>query len=122
MNQQNYTVRNAKPAEFREIGALMVEVYSQLDGFPKKTDQPEYYHMLLDIGVLTDNPETVLLVAVSFDEQVKGAVVYYGNMKYYGSGGTATRELNAAGFRFLAVNPLSRRQGIGNLLIEKCIR
>jgi GNAT superfamily N-acetyltransferase len=61
-------------------------------------------------------------VAVSSDEQIKAAVVYYGDMQYYGSGGTATRVQNAAGFRFLAVDQHARRQGIGNLLIEKCIR
>jgi GNAT superfamily N-acetyltransferase len=121
MNQQIHSIRNAMPAEFPQIGAFMVEVYSQLQGFPKKTDQPEYYDMLFHIGALTEKPATELFVAVSFDEQIRGAVVYYGDMKYYGSGGTATMELKTAGFRFLAVNPLSRRQGIGKLLVEKCI-
>jgi hypothetical protein len=35
MNKLEYTVRNALPREFEEIGKLMVDVYSQLDGFPK---------------------------------------------------------------------------------------
>jgi GNAT superfamily N-acetyltransferase len=122
MNQQNHLIRNAMPAEFPKIGAFMVEVYSQLEGFPKKTDQPEYYDMLLDIGALTEKPDTELLVAVSFDEHLSGAVVYYGDMKYYGSGGSATREVRTAGFRFLAVDPFSRRQGIGKLMVEKCIQ
>lgn len=122
MNQQTYSIRNAMPAEYTEIGEFMAEVYSQLDGFPKEIDQPGYYKMLRQIGTLTKNPETELLVAVSPDEQIKGAVVYYGDMQYYGSGGSATREQDAGGFRFLAVDPLTRRQGIGNLLIEKCIR
>jgi ribosomal protein S18 acetylase RimI-like enzyme len=121
MNQQTCTLRNATPAEYPRIGSFMAEVYSQLDGFPKKADQPDYYEMLLNIGALTARPETELLIAVSIDEQIKGAVVYYGDMKYYGSGGSATRELNTAGFRFLAVDPLTRRQGIGKRLIEQCI-
>lgn len=100
----------------------MADVYGQLDGFPKENEQPRYYEMLRQIGTLTENPETELLVAVSPDEQIKGAVVYYGDMKYYGSGGSATLEKNAGGFRFLAVDPQARRQGIGNLLIENCIR
>ena len=122
MNKQEYIVRNAGADEHMKIGGLMVDVYSQLDGFPKETEQPGYYKMLMNIGELTANPETELLVAVPEDDQIKGAVVYFGDMKYYGSGGTATKEKNAAGFRFLAVDPFMRRQGIGNLLIEECIR
>jgi hypothetical protein len=88
MNQQNYRIRNAIPAEYTEIGEFMAEVYSQLAGFPKETDQPGYYKMLRQIGTLTENPETELLVAVSFEGHASG--VYYGDMKYYGSGGSAT--------------------------------
>ena len=122
MNHQAYKIRNARPEEFEEIGEFMAKVYSQLDGFPKETDQPGYYKILRQIGILTENPETELMVAVGSDERIVGAVVYCGDMKYYGSGGLASREQNAGGFRFLAVDPLIRRQGIGNLLIEKCIR
>jgi ribosomal protein S18 acetylase RimI-like enzyme len=43
-------------------------------------------------------------------------------MKQYGSGGTATLETQAAGFRLLAVNPEFRGQGIGKLLTYECIR
>jgi GNAT superfamily N-acetyltransferase len=43
-------------------------------------------------------------------------------MMYYGSGGTATLEINAAGFRLLAVDPVARGQGIGRLLTEECIK
>ena len=121
MDQQTIRIRKAKPAEYAKTGVFMAEVYSQLDGFPKEHDQPGYYNMLRQIGALTENPGTELLVAVSFDEEIKGAVVYYDDMKYYGSGGSATREQNAGGFRFLAVDPGCRKQGIGNLLIENCI-
>ncbi len=36
MSQQTYLLRNAIPEEYTEIGKLMAEVYSQLDGFPKE--------------------------------------------------------------------------------------
>jgi len=122
MSKQEYTVRNAMPGEFEEIGKLMVQVYSRLEGFPKESEQPNYYKMLANIGEFTAKPGTELLVAVSADDKIAGAVVYFSDMKYYGSGGTATKEQNASGFRLLAVDPLMRGEGIGKLLTNECIR
>ncbi len=109
------------PGEFLEIGKLMVEVYSRLDGFPKQGDQPDYYKLLANVGELTRTPGTELLVAVSAEGKIVGAVVYFNDIKNYGSGGTATGEQNAAGFRLLAVNRMVRGQGIGKLLTNECI-
>ncbi|QBZ98274.1 GNAT family N-acetyltransferase [Flavobacterium sangjuense] len=119
---KNYTIRNAKPNEFEAIGKLMVNVYSQLDGFPKPTEQPAYYAMLSNIGDFTTKPNTELLVIVSEDNKVLGGVVFFADMKYYGSGGTATSETNAAAFRLLAIDPETRGQGLGKLLTEACIQ
>ncbi|MCV9933047.1 GNAT family N-acetyltransferase [Flavobacterium sp. LS1R47] len=121
MNNQEYTIRNAKANEFEEIGKLMVLVYSQLEGFPKESEQPNYYKMLANIGDLTTNPNTELLVAVTSDGKIIGGIVYFSDMQYYGSGGIATKEQNTSGFRLLAVNPMNREQGIGKLLIKDCI-
>lgn len=122
MNIEPFTVRNARPSEFAEIGKLMVEVYSRLEGFPKQTEQPDYYLMLANVGSMTLRPQTELLVAVSRENKIAGAVVYFGDMQYYGSGGTATAEQHSAGFRLLAVSPEYRGQGIGKLLTWECIR
>jgi GNAT superfamily N-acetyltransferase len=122
MTKQEYTVRNARPEEFEQIGALMVQVYSKLEGFPRISEQPDYYKMLANVGALTNNPGTALLVAVNGEDSIGGAVVYFNEMKYYGSGGTATREENAAGFRLLAVDPAIRGKGIGKQLANECIK
>lgn len=122
IKKQVYTVRNAKPQEFEEIGKLMVQVYSHLEGFPKESDQPNYYKMLANVGELTKKPATELLVAVSPENNIAGAVVYFSDMQYYGSGGIATKEQNSSGFRLLAVSDTARGQGIGKLLTNECIR
>ncbi|WP_245858889.1 hypothetical protein [Salinimicrobium sediminis] len=92
-------IRNAKPQEHAVLGKIMVNVYSSLEGFPRQEDQPDYYKMLANIGELTKNPHTEIFVAVDPKGKVMGGVVYFSDMKYYGSGGTATKELHAAGFR-----------------------
>src|ERR1700674_2636935 len=105
-------IRNAEPSEFGEIGRLMVHVYSQLDGFPQKAEQPEYFKMLENVGELAKNPGTEILVAVSADRGIVSAVVYLGDMGYYGSGATISGNENASGFRLLCVDPGERGKGI----------
>lgn len=122
MNNFNYIIRNAFPSEFTVIGKLLIGVYSQLDGFPKEDEQPNYYKMLANIGDFTNHPETELLVAVDNNNTILGAVVYFNDMQYYGSGGIATQEKNAAGFRLLGVDNNARGKGIGKLLTQECIK
>ena len=100
----------------------MVQVYSQLEGFPKESDQPNYYKMLANVGSLTTTPGTALLVAISPEEKIAGAVVYFCDMKNYGSGGIATTEHDASGFCLLAVDPMERGKGVGKLLTTACIQ
>ncbi|OUR91106.1 GNAT family N-acetyltransferase [Flavobacteriales bacterium 34_180_T64] len=117
-----YNVRCALPHEFLRVGQLMVAVYSRLEGFPNKKEQPDYYRMLANIGEQTNKPNTELLVCVMAEGIIGGAVVYFSDMAQYGSGGTATKEINASGFRLLAVDPKFRGNGIGKLLTKACIQ
>ena len=75
---KSFTVRNASPDEYSDIGKLMVDAYSNLDGFPKEASQPMYYKMLRNVGDLTQRPKTEILVAVSPEGKVVGAVVVGG--------------------------------------------
>jgi len=100
----------------------MVDVYSDLEGFPGIDEQPGYYQMLANIGKLTESPDTKILIAMSPDDELLGGVMYFGDMKDYGSGGTATQVTNASGIRLLAVSPSARGKGIGKDLTIACIQ
>ncbi len=113
-------IRDARPDEFAAVGATMVAVYSGLEGFPSPNTQPDYYRLLANVGEQTAKPGARLLVALE-KEQIAGAVVFYADMAGYGSGGTATEDRDAAGFRLLSVDPGSKRRGIAKALVERCV-
>lgn len=115
-------IRNATPVEYAEIGKLMVHAYSNLPGFLTPTEHPGYYNLLANIGEITQKPGTEILIATSSEKKLLGAVVYFDDMKHYGSGGIATQEKNTSGFRFLAVADEARGKGVGKLLTHACIR
>ncbi|AKE51023.1 acetyltransferase [Kangiella geojedonensis] len=114
------TIRSVLKKEKQVLGKLMVEVYSSLPGFPTPDEQPEYYKMLANVADLADSSNTEVLVAVS-GEKILGGVVYFSDMAQYGSGGTATQQKNASGFRLLAVSEEARGLGVGKALTNYCI-
>ena len=99
----------------------MVKVYSQLEGFPTELEQPAYYKLLHNVGEFTNKPDTELIVVISPEEKIVAAVVFFGDMQHYGSGGIAIQEKNSAGFRLLAVDPSARGHGLGKLLTIECL-
>ncbi len=121
MTDTKFKIRTALKEEYSKIGQLMASVYSQLEGFPDKNEQPTYYTMLENVGDLTSKPKTELIVAVSSESKLMGAVVYFGDMSSYGSGGLAPQEKKAAGFRLLAVDSKYAGKGIGKALSLFCI-
>ena len=121
MSEKQFNVREAINSEFGEIGELMVDAYSNLPGFLTIETAPEYFHKLKNIGELTQNPVVKIFVAVSNQNEIGGAVVYFSDMQFYGSAGTATEVRNAGGFRFLAIHQNFRGHGLGKLLTNYCI-
>ncbi len=118
---KDYIIRNARKEEHKAIGHLLVQAYSQLKGFPTPTDQPKYYHKLQHIHRLLTDDSIELIVAIDEEERVLGAVLFFGDMRYYGSKGAAMDVKNAAGFRFLGVSPDAQGLGIGKALSIACI-
>jgi ribosomal protein S18 acetylase RimI-like enzyme len=116
------TIRDLHPSEFDALGKLMIEVYSNLEGFPTPAEQPRYYELLANIGRFTEKPATRVLVALSHGGDLMGGVVYFGDMAQYGSGGTATSVKGASGIRLLGVDPTFRNTGVGKALTNACIR
>jgi len=115
-----YTIREAMPSEYSQLGELMVEVYSQLEGFPSPVEIPDYYSSLLNVGDFLNFSKTKLFVAVSDNGIIDGGLVYFGDLKYYGAGEESTHTQEAAAFRLLAVHPKARGFGLGKLLITAC--
>jgi ribosomal protein S18 acetylase RimI-like enzyme len=116
-----FVVKNVIPEDYQKLGELIVEVYSQLDGFPKPEEQPDYYNLLRNVADFTKNETTELLGIYNDDNNLLAGVVFFGDMKHYGSGGSATAEKNAAGFRLLAVSNKARGLGLGKILTMECI-
>jgi len=116
------TIRDCHQAEYTALGRLMVEVYSQLEGFPSPEEQPRYYELLANIGRFAEKKDARVLVAFTPEGELVGGIVYFGDMAEYGSGGTATSEKTASGIRLLGVDPKLREIGAGKALTQACIR
>ncbi len=121
MDIEKIVLETAAPNDCAEIGRLMAGVYANLEGFPSRVQQPEYYKLFDNLEQLISNPEIEIIVAKSSHCGLQGGIIYVGDMQYYGSGGTATSIANASGIRLLAVTQNSRGKGVGRTLTEACI-
>ena len=94
---ENLLIREVKRSEQRMLGEFMVEVYSNIVGFPAPAELPDYYEMLANVGSLNEEKDFKVLVAETAAEQIAGGIVYCSDMGKYGSAGTATLEKHASG-------------------------
>ena len=117
-----HIIREAKPSEYSHLGGLMVDVYAKLEGFPFPSEIPDYYNTLRDVGRFKNSPRTKLLVAVSEKGVIDGGLVYFGDLKYYGSADESTHTQQSAAFRLLAVSSEAQGKGLGKLLIHTCFK
>ncbi len=115
------SVREARPEEFAPLGALLVEAYAALPGFPSPEQNPAYYGNLRHIGALTHKPGVQLLAAQDDLGRLLGGVVYFADLAHYGAGNWGDTLAGWAGFRFLGVGPQTRGTGAGRALTTACI-
>lgn len=120
--KESFLIREASPNEFVQIGNLMVSAYSKLKDFPGKDEISAYYEYLQTIGSITVHNSVELLVAVSSENEIMGAVVFFKSMEKYGTDGIATLQKDASGFRLLAVDEKHAGKGVGKQLCLACIQ
>ncbi|MDT0553949.1 GNAT family N-acetyltransferase [Urechidicola vernalis] len=121
MDNKETFIRNATSSEHEIIGDLLVRAYSNLNGFPRKNEIPEYYNYLQNIGSITVNDSVELIIACNEHNKIMGAVVFFKSMELYGTDGIAPQQKNASGFRLLAVDEKFTGQGVGKKLCLECI-
>ena len=97
--EDNIIIRQARTDEHHRLGQLLVEVYSTLPGFPAPEEQPRYFDYLLHIGERVNKKGSQLIIALNDKDDILGGVVYFSDLKYYGSGGSITKIKNGCGFR-----------------------
>lgn len=106
------TIRRVRPGEYKAVGELVLAAYRAL---PHYHPEPEYEAELLSTGRRAEVAE--VLVAVS-DDQVLGAVTYVTNSR---NEYAEWDDLDAAGFRMLAVALDAQGRGVGEALVRACI-
>jgi hypothetical protein len=77
MNKDEFILRSAMPGEVDEIGKLVTQIYLGQEDVPKEYEQSDYSQVLANIETLVNRPGAEILVAVSPDGRITGAVVCF---------------------------------------------
>jgi GNAT superfamily N-acetyltransferase len=115
------TIRPARPGEYEALGKMLVAAYAALPGMPSPAEQPDYYAMLADVAARAAKPALTVLVAADPAGKLLGSIDFIDDMTQYGSGGSASTVIDAAGVRLLAVEDAARGKGVGKALTLFCI-
>lgn len=105
-------IRPVRVEEYEAVAALTVAAYDTIDGLPLG----DYREVLRNVAVRAT--DSVVLVAVTTDDALLGAVTYIPDCE------RITAEFDdpaAAGIRFLAVDPNARHAGVGAALVRACL-
>lgn len=74
MTNQEITISPAEFDDFSAVGGIMASVYSQLEGFPSRKDQPGYYEQFDKLEKLCSSDSTQLIVAKNQANLVLGGL------------------------------------------------
>lgn len=113
-------IKPLEPKHYDELGSMLVETYSALDGMPSVSDQPEYYDRLRNVRSRAASPG-IRIIGAFADNTLAGGVDFITDLKYYACGISLLNYDQCAGIRLLTVSPSFRRLGTGKALTCHCI-
>jgi hypothetical protein len=128
MRSPQFTIREAHPSEYEDLGNLFVATFSALENLPRPSERLKYYQMrefyqtLTQVRALASIPTTDIIVAKNEEAGLLGGVVFIGDTEFYDSNSNAISLQYASGFRLLTVSRETVDQGIEEALLFECLR
>lgn len=112
---EDLVIREANPLELDEVEALVKKAYRE---FKALLPAQAWRAWMDNIWETVHSGVGVVLVAES-QGKIRGVVKFYPDARQSGLGNWPPK---AASMRILAVDPASRGQGYGTLLVQECIK
>ncbi|MFC2047100.1 GNAT family N-acetyltransferase [Chloroflexota bacterium] len=109
-------MRDAPSEELGEVSRLLRAAYQQYENFIPSAAWQSYLEDILDVRSRLAEAE---LIVAELNTQLVGTVTLYLNVSYSSE---VAWPKGWAGIRLLAVDPRYRRQGIGRVLMDECVR